>query len=442
MSMIAGLDNEPLRTNDDELRRYRRIGLLVVLGSLLGFILWAAFAPLDEGVPAPGQVSIDTKRKTVQHATGGVVRAVHVKEGDQVQPNALLIELDSAAAKANYEQVRQRYYANLAAQARLLAERSGAAAPQWTPDVQKAAADPLLAMHMTTQTSLLATRRAGLAAERRAAAESIGAQRAQIASNEASLPLRKSQLASVESELESIRGLVKEGYAPRTRERELERSADDLRLSINELSGNNVRLLRSIQEVTQRLLAREAELRKEVDTQFTEVTRDVQGDAERLKQLSEELGRTEIRSPAGGQVVGLMFQTAGGVIPPTQKIMDIVPKGEQLIVECRVPPSVIDRVHDGLPVDVRFGSFAHSPQLVVDGKVLSISRDALTDPQTNQTYFLARVGITPEGVKTLGKREMQPGMPADVVFKTGERTLLTYLLHPLTKRMAASMKEE
>lgn len=442
MGMINALDNEPLRGNDAEMRRYRRIGLLVVLGSLVGFLLWAAFAPLDEGVPAPGQVSIDTKRKAVQHATGGVVKAVHVKEGDVVPANALLIELDAAAAKANFEQVRQRYYANLAAQARLVAERSGNGTPQWAPELQKAAGDPLIAMHMSTQSGLLASRRAGLEAERRAAAEGVAAQRAQIASNEASIPLRKSQLASIEAELESIRGLVKEGYAPRTRERELERQADDLRLAISELTGTNVRLLRSIAEVNARLLAREAELRKEVDTQLTEVTRDVQSDADRLKQLSEELGRTEIRAPVGGQVVGLVFQTAGGVIPPTQKIMDIVPKGEQLVIECRVPPSVIDRVHDNLPVDVRFGAFAHSPQLVVDGKVLSISRDALTDQQTNQTYFLARVGITPEGMKTLGKREMQPGMPAEVVFRTGERTLLTYLLHPLTKRVAASMKEE
>lgn len=441
MSMIAALDDEPFNANDAELRRYRRIGLLVVLGSLVGFLLWAAFAPLDEGVPAAGQVSIDTKRKAVQHATGGVVKAVHVKEGDVVKANALLIELDAAAAKANFEQIRQRYFSNVAAQARLVAEVKGGA-PQWPADLQQAAADPLIAMHMSTQSALLATRRAGLEAERRAAAESIAAQRAQIASNDASQPLRKSQLASIEAELESIRGLVKDGYAPATRQRELERQADDLRLALTDLSGTNARLQRSILETTQRLLAREADLRKEVETQLADVSRDAQSDADRLKQLREELGRTEIRAPVAGQVVGLLFQTPGGVIPPTQKIMDIVPQDEQLVIECRVPPSVIDRVHDRLPVDVRFGAFAHSPQLVVEGKVLSVSRDALSDQQTNQSYFLARVGITPEGMKTLGKREMQPGMPAEVVFRTGERTLLTYLLHPLTKRIAASMKEE
>ena len=105
-------------------------------------------------------------------------------------------------------------------------------------------------------------------------------------------------------------------------------------------------------------------------------------------------------------------------------------------------PHLIDRVHTDLPVDVRFSSFAHSPQLVVGGKVVSISADLLTEPQTNVTYYLARVEVTPEGIERLGKRQLQPGMPVEVIFKTGERSMLTYLLHPLTKRLAASMTEE
>jgi protease secretion system membrane fusion protein len=103
---------------------------------------------------------------------------------------------------------------------------------------------------------------------------------------------------------------------------------------------------------------------------------------------------------------------------------------------------MIDRVQDGQPVDVRFTAFAHSPQLVVAGKVVSVSHDVLTDPQTNASYFLARVAVTPAGLKMLGSRQMQPGMPVEAVFKTGERSMLTYLLHPLSKRMAAAMKEE
>ncbi|HYD75384.1 HlyD family type I secretion periplasmic adaptor subunit [Ramlibacter sp.] len=431
-----------LSSTGSELQRFRRLGVGIVFTALVLFTAWAALAPLDEGVPAAGQVSIDTKRKAVQHPTGGVVRAVHVKEGDVVAANALLMELDAGLARANLETVRQRYYGLLAMQTRLLAERSGAATIAWPQALKEFASDPQIAMHMSNQAGLLATRRAGLAAERQAAAQGIAAYRAQIAANEAALPLRRSQLASLSAELQSLKGLVAEGYAPRNRQRELERQLDDLRLAINDLSGANARLLRSIDETNQRLLAREAELRKEVESQLADVTREVQADAERINAVRDELARTEIRAPAAGQVVGLAFQTAGGVIPPTQKIMDIVPAGERLVIEVRVPPTAIDRVRDGTPVDVRFGAFAHAPQLMAEGKVLSISRDALTDAQTQLTYFLARVVLTEEGQAALGRREMQPGMPVEVVFRTGERTLLEYLLHPLTKRVAASMTEE
>jgi protease secretion system membrane fusion protein len=122
--------------------------------------------------------------------------------------------------------------------------------------------------------------------------------------------------------------------------------------------------------------------------------------------------------------------------------MDIVPFGETLILETRVPPNMIDRVQPGLTAAVRFSTFSHSPTLVVDGRLDSVSGDLLTDPQTGITYYLARVSITPEGMQKLGNRQMQAGMPAEVVFKTGERTVLQYLLHPLTKRLAAAMKEE
>ena len=140
--------------------------------------------------------------------------------------------------------------------------------------------------------------------------------------------------------------------------------------------------------------------------------------------------------------MGLAIQTVGSVISPGQKLMDIVPEDQTLLVEVRVAPHLIDRVKADLPVDVRFSSFAHTPQLVVDGKVVSVSGDLLTDPQNGVAYYLARVGVTANGYTQLGKRQLQPGMPVEVIFLTGERSMLTYLLSPLTKRLAASMKEE
>jgi len=151
----------------------------------------------------------------------------------------------------------------------------------------------------------------------------------------------------------------------------------------------------------------------------------------------------DIRSPADGQVVSLAVQTVGAVVQPGQKLMDIVPERQVLLLEAQIPPHLIDKVQAGLPTDIRFNTFAHTPQLVVEGKVISVSGDLLTDPANPQiSYFLARLEVTPEGMKTLGNRQMQAGMPAEVVIKTGSRSVLTYMLNPLLKRLAGSMKEE
>ncbi len=419
-----------------------RIGLWVLAAGFGGFLLWAAFAPLDEGVPAAGMVAIDTKRKAVQHLSGGIVQEVLVREGDEVQEGQLLIRLDSAVARANYESVRQRYLGLRAMQGRLLAEQSGQAAIVFHPDLVAASTDPLIRQQMQNQEQLFMTRRSLLRSDLQSIEESIQGQEGLLQAYKGMLENRTSQLRLINEELGHLRGLVKEGYAPRNRQLEMERMVADTSTAIADLQGNTVRAVRTIGELRQRALSRQQEYRKEVETQLADVSRDVLSDNEKLRAVTDDLARTEIKAPAGGQVVGLVVQTVGGVVQPGQKLMDIVPKGAPLLLEAHVAPHLIDRVHTDLPVDVRFSSFAHSPQLVVGGKVVSISADLLTEPQTNVSYYLARVQVTPDGLKHLGKRQLQPGMPVEVIFKTGERSMLTYLLHPLTKRLAASMTEE
>ncbi|SFC17058.1 membrane fusion protein, protease secretion system [Polaromonas sp. OV174] len=419
-----------------------RIGLWALGIGFGGFLLWAALAPLDEGVPSQGHVAIDTKRKSVQHLTGGIIKEVLVGEGDQVKEGQLLIKLDDAAAKANFEAIRQRYLGLRAMQGRLMAEQAGQNTITYHPDLVTAAGDPLIKQQMMNQEQLLRSRKAGLQADLQSIQESIQGQQGLSLAYEGMMVSRRNQLSLLNEELTHTRGLVKEGYAPRNRQLELERQISESSTAIAELQGNTMRSRSSMAELRQRAISRQQEYRKEVETQLADVTREVLSDAGKFIALQDDLARTEIRSPAAGQVVALAAQSVGGVIGPGQKVLDVVPANESLLLETRVLPHLIDRVHAGMPVDVRFSSFAHSPQLVVQGKLVSVSGDLLTDPQNGAGYYLARVGVTPEGLKKLGKRQMQPGMPVEVVFRTGERSLLTYLMHPLTKRIAASMNEE
>ena len=425
-------------------RGIARKGLLVLALGLGGFCLWAAVAPLDEGVPTAGTVVIDTKRKAVQHLVGGIVDEVLVREGQMVEKDQVLMRLDDAVSRANFESIRQRYLGLSAMQVRLLAEQAGAKTLKFGEDlVSAAAADPFMAAQITNQRQLFQSRRQALAAdlaEMDAAMESVVTQRD---ASKTMLKQRESQLASLQEELRSLRGLVKDGYAPRNRLLELERALADVMANKANLDGNILNAVSSTKQLRQRKLARQSEYRKEVETQLADVSREVQADAEKFKVQVADLKRVAIRSPAAGQVVGLAVQTVGAVVQSGQKLMDIVPEQQTLMVEARIAPHLIDKVHSGLVADIRFNTFAHSPQLVVPGEVVSVSGDLLADQGAqSMPYFLARLQVTPEGMKKLGSRQMQAGMPAEVVIKTGSRTMLTYLLSPLLKRMATSLKEE
>jgi len=418
-----------------------RVGLWVLGIGFGGFLLWAGLAPLDEGVPTQGLVTIDTKRKAVQHIAGGLVREVFVKEGQFVKKDAPLIRLDDAAVSSNFEAIRQHYYTLRAMEGRLAAEQAGQAKITFHPDLL-GQNDLQLKQTLNNQQQLFQSRRMAIQADMQAIEESIQGQMASIQGYEGLLKARNSQQELIQEELKGIRDLVKEGYAPRNKQLELERMAAEAMGSIADLQGNMQRAHRAIAEMKLRAIQRTQEYRKEVDSMLADVRREVQADEEKYKAAQEELGRTIIRAPAEGQVVGIMEQTVGGVVGAGQRLMDIVPQDERLVLETRVPPHMIDRIQPGLITDVRFSAFAHSPSLVVQGRVDSISTDLITDPRTNMPYYLGRVSITPEGMKELGNRQMQAGMPAEVVIKTGERTVLTYLLHPFLKRMAASLKEE
>ena len=360
-----------------------RLGILVLIIGFGGFLLWAAFAPLDEGVPCDGAVSISTRSKVVQHLHGGQVHEVYVREGQMVNEGDMLISLASQDIRARYQEVHQHYLGLRVAENRLLAEIAGLRKVSFHPDLVNDPDTLFVNELMRNQQELFASRRTALGM------------------------LRK--------RLSGVRKLAAEGYAPLNQQFELEQQVADFE------SGTAAEM---------------AEVKAAVDA-F----------AEKSKALKQELEQAEIRSPATGQVVGLQVQTVGAVIRPGEKIMDIVPLNEQLLVEAKIEPHLIDKVHTGLEADVRFSAFAHSPMLVVEGFVESVSEDILKDPDLNPmmpgaTYYLARIALTPEALERLGGRQLQPGMPVQVVIKTGERSMLTYLLHPLIKRIAASMKEE
>lgn len=435
-------DADVLETVTDT-RSTIRLGLWILVVGFGMFLAWAIWAPLDEGVVAPSTVSIETRRKTIQHLQGGLVQKVLAHEGQMVKAGDVLAVLDDATTRAGYETIRQAYLSQRATESRLLAELSGATSITLHPDLadsNEAAAQ----QHTTVQSQLFASRRAAQQAELGAAEQQIVGLEGAIAGMLQMLESRRAQASLQQRQMSSVKELANDGFAPRNQALQLEQVQAELRASIAELESNIQRGRNGIAETQLRIAQRRQEYLKEITAQLADVRREVQAYQERLVAITADLGRTEIRAPVNGQVVGLTMSSLGGVVTPGQRLMDIVPIGEALLLDARVPPTVIDRVKQGDPAEVRFTAFANAPQLVVHGKVVSLSHDAISE-QTAMgviSYYLGRVEITPEGMKALGNRNLQPGMQAEVLIKTGERSLLTYLLHPLTKRIAAAMTEE
>ncbi|WP_137718171.1 HlyD family type I secretion periplasmic adaptor subunit [Methylobacillus flagellatus] len=427
--------------------KLRQRGVWIMLLGLAGFVVWAALAPLDEGVPTDGVVNVEGNHKVVQHHTGGIVRELRVREGQQVTAGEVLVVLDDTNARARAEEIRQQYLGLRAQESRLRAEKLGSASIVFHADVLAAQDDASVRQQMQNETQLLMARQQAMQADIASLQEAIAGQEALISGYEGLLASYNAQRGLLNEQLNQLRTLVAEGYAPRNQQIELEQRAAQLEGQIAETIANRLRSQKSILETQQRIQSRRQLERKEIDGELSQASLAIQTAIERYKPLKEDLRRVEIVATSSGQVVGLQVHTVGAVIQPGQKILDIVPAGEPLILDARIPPHLIDKIHVGQAADVRFSTFANTPQLLLEGTIKTVSSDLFTEPasatgQAPASYYLARVAITEKGMQQLGQRVLQPGMPVQVVIRSGERSLLTYLLHPLTKRIAAAMKEE
>ncbi len=422
-----------------------RFGFLTLVVGFGGFLLWAALAPLDEGVPGSGIVSVDSKRKTVQHLKGGIVSRIEVKEGAHVKAGDVLIRLNDTDIKAQLDIVTGRYYTFKAVLSRLLAERDGKSAFQFSKDLLDAAAvDPRAAEAMRAQTQFFQARRSALTSELGSMDEAIIGLQEQIRGLQSVESGKKTQISLLEKELNSMRELANEGFVPRNKLLELERILADISGTRGSDLAQIARAQSSINEMRLRKIQRQQDFRKEVEHEMAEAQREAGSYEDQVKALTEEFERTLVKAPTDGHVVGLEAHTVGGVIRPGDRIMDIVPEGDVLVIESQLPVNLIDKVKVGQLANIHLQIILGGGlQPTIEGRVAQVSADRLTDQRTGNPYYLARIEITPNGEAEIRKHHIQaqPGMQADIVIVTGERTVLEYLMKPLMSRITSGMKE-
>ncbi|MEE1922571.1 HlyD family type I secretion periplasmic adaptor subunit [Pseudomonas sp. 148P] len=423
-------------------RRPARIGLWMVLAGFGGFMLWAALAPLDKGVPLSGNVVVAGSRQAVQHPTGGVIEQLLVRDGDQVTAGQVLLRLDATQARAQYESLRVQLLTARAMQARLLAERAGQATVEFSSELSKDASEPWLAAILETQRQLLTSRHQALGMELDGLRENIAGSQASLDGLQGSMAARQEQRAALQEQLQGLRELARDGYIPRNRLLENERLYAQVNGAISEDLGNLGRTRRQLQELRLRIAQRQQEYQREVSQQLTEAQSSAADLDNRLRSAAFDLASTEVKAPASGTVVGSSVFTNGGVIARGQSLMEIVPRDVPLLVDARASVELIDRLHPGLPVELLFVAFNQSTTPRVEGEVTLVSADRLVDEKNGQPYYQVRVRVGEEGLRQLAGKDIRPGMPVEAFVRTGERSLLNYLFKPLTDRAHVALAEE
>lgn len=424
-------------------RKTVRRGLALVLVAFGGFLLWAWLAPLDAGVVASATVKVSSNRKSIEHLTGGSVEAILVREGDSVSEGQPLVRLDATDARAEQGVIGAQYLAARTMENRLEAERDDREQVAFDAGLSERFGDSAeLAAALDLQRRLFATRRTSRAGEVSILQESLDSAENQAKGLQQIYAARAAQLRFLQQELDGARQLAAEGYIPRNRMLELERSAAELNAAQAENQNELARIRGQAAELRLRIRQHDHDYRKEIQAQLADVRKERSALADRLQALDYQVRHTVIRAPIDGMVQGLNIATIGGVIQPGARIMEIVPANEPLQIDAMLPVQVIDRMEPGLPVSIAFPAFNHAQTPSIPGRVLTVSADRLIDEESRQPFYLAQIEVTTEGMAMLGANRIRAGMPASVTIRTGERNLLSYLLKPLLDRVASSFKEQ
>lgn len=419
-----------------------RTGLLVIAAAFLGFGGWMALAPLSGAIIAPGAVKVDMNRKTVQHQEGGIVSEIRVRDGDRVSQGQVLIVLEDVRVDATLEQLKMQLDSERVRQARLAADASLSPEAAFPADlVARARNEMKVAEMIRRETALFYARRQTLGEQvelvrqqRRQAEEEASALGRQIAAESRALSLQRDELVA-------NRQLQSRGFVGEMRVKAVDRAAADYEARVGEHQAELARARQKAAELSLRMKTLENQFMQGAADEMKESGNKLFDLEERLRPTRDAVERQKIVAPIAGEVVDLKVTSVGAVIGPRDALLDIVPRDGKLIVEGRVRPEDIESVRVGGEADVRLTAFKARTTPVVVGHVVYVAGDRLVDRATGQPYYTVQVDVPARALKEAGDLRLQAGMPAEVFIRTAERTLLEYLLEPMTAYLRRALRE-
>jgi len=427
---------------DPSIGRHIRLGLAVVVVLLGGMSSWAVATKLAGAVIAPGTLVVENNVKKVQHPTGGVVKELRVKDGDKVAAGDLLILLDGTQARANLDIILGSLDELAARKARLEAESEGADEVTFAPELATRVQEPELMKILSGEQKLFGLRKAERTGQKGLLAERISQLGKEVEGLTGQAAAKEREITLVAKELDGTRQLYKQGLMTLSRLTDLERTSARLDGERAQLVAATAETRGKIAEIELEIIQIDQKLRSEVGSQLADLRTKLSEFEERKTAARDQLDRLAITAPQSGTVHELTVHTIGGVVRAADSLMLIVPSATALAVDAKIAPREIDRVHAGQKVALRFSTFNQRMTPEIEGKLVRVSADVMEDERTGLSYYTARIDIPADQLNRLGMVKLMPGMPVEAFIATEERTVLSYLMKPLSDQVEHVFRQQ
>ncbi len=425
-----------------EWRKFALFGYSLIFFTFGIMGLWASIAKVDKAVVAGGWVSVETNKKTIQHLEGGIVKEIQVKEGQHVAKDQPLIKLESTQAKANSDILYNQLMSALALEARLIAERDDKSKIEWPADFKDYKQSSFLTKLVEDEERQFLERRVTLNGQ----ISIIDSKRKQLKTEIEGINIEKQsvekQVELSNQEMKSVRDLHKKKLIPTTRLLSLERELARLQGIIGKTITETAKAENAVSEMGIQIEQTKQKFKEDVATNLLDVRTKLSDFKQKNIVATDVLKRVELKSPRSGTVQNLKAFTIGQVIRPGEPILDIVPDDEALIIQAQFQPQDIDVVHDGQKAEIKFPAFHSRTLPTMEGVIETLSHDRLVDEVSKQPYYLGTIVISKADIPGEYETRLRPGMPAEIIVAAGERTVLNYLVSPLSSAIRKTFIEQ
>lgn len=413
----------------------------VTLFAMSGFIGWAMLAPLDSAVIASGVVAVEGSRQIVQHLEGGIVREIHVRDGQHVSEGELLFVFDDTQARASLDTYSAQLDVLTAREHRLLAERAKADSVTF-PDALVAKQEQPIRRAVEDERSNFRERSGLRRVQNDVLHNKIATFRREIEGLRSEQTASERQLELIDQELPGLHSLLVKGLVSVSRVSTLERERARLTAVIARSVTDSAKAERNIGDAELQIVQGDVDFQRTVVSDLIDARRQMSEIREKMGVARDILQRLEIKAPLAGVAQGRKFATIGAVVRPGDTLVEIAPIDQNLVIRAQIDPKDIDVLRVGQVSEVRFPNFKASEAPLMQGQIRALSNDRIQDPQNpNNSYFFVEVQADAEAIPAALRERIRSGMTAEVIFPTGERSAGKYLLQPLADRLRHSFRE-